>query len=168
VKAYESQAFDTGPLAGSDICKSIAVLAFIRPSSRITTGTPAVNWCANDRVNIGVVGSGSRGKELIRQLLRTPGTEVVAVCDVYERRFCRGERTGRHKGCCVYGLWRIFGAQGSRRDLYRHAASIPCTIHHCRHEKRPVRCMEKRLLALLLKTPEMSWMLSTKPARSSR
>jgi predicted dehydrogenase len=42
---------------------------------------------AKDRVNIGVVGPGSRGKGLIRQLLRTPGTEVVAVCDVYERRF---------------------------------------------------------------------------------
>jgi hypothetical protein len=42
---------------------------------------------ATNRVNIGVIGPGSRGKELIRQLLRTPGVEIAAVCDVYEPRF---------------------------------------------------------------------------------
>ncbi len=42
---------------------------------------------ANDRVNIGVIGPGSRGKELIRQLLRTLGVEIAAVCDVYGPRF---------------------------------------------------------------------------------
>ncbi|MDQ2835342.1 MAG: Gfo/Idh/MocA family oxidoreductase [Acidobacteriota bacterium] len=42
---------------------------------------------ANDRVNVGVIGPGSRGKELMRQLLRTPGVEIVAACDVYEPRF---------------------------------------------------------------------------------
>src|SRR5665213_2750103 len=42
---------------------------------------------ANDRVNVGVIGPGSRGQELIRQLLRTPGVEIAAVCDVYEPRF---------------------------------------------------------------------------------
>lgn len=42
---------------------------------------------ANDRFTVGVIGPGSRGQELIRQLLRIPGTEVGAVCDVYEPRF---------------------------------------------------------------------------------
>ncbi|MHB8302343.1 MAG: Gfo/Idh/MocA family protein [Acidobacteriaceae bacterium] len=42
---------------------------------------------ANDRVNVGMIGPGSRGKELLRQLLRTPGVEIAAVCDVYEPRF---------------------------------------------------------------------------------
>lgn len=42
---------------------------------------------ANDRFTVGVIGPGSRGQELIRQLLRLPGTEVGAVCDVYEPRF---------------------------------------------------------------------------------
>jgi predicted dehydrogenase len=42
---------------------------------------------ANDRINVGLIGPGSRGKELIRQLLRTPGVEISAVCDVYEPRF---------------------------------------------------------------------------------
>jgi predicted dehydrogenase len=48
---------------------------------------PARKIAANDRINIGVIGPGSRGQELIRQLLRTPGVEIAAVCDVYGPRF---------------------------------------------------------------------------------
>ena len=42
---------------------------------------------ANDHINVGVIGPGSRGKELIRQLLHVPGVNIAAVCDVYEPRF---------------------------------------------------------------------------------
>ncbi len=44
---------------------------------------------ANDRINVGMIGPGSRGKELMRQLLRTPGVEIAAVSDVYEPRFAQ-------------------------------------------------------------------------------
>ncbi len=62
---------------------------------------PQRSSAANDRVNIGVIGPGSRGLELIRQLLRTPGVEIVAVCDVYEPRFAQvdelvGRKVARH------------------------------------------------------------------------
>ncbi|MEO6829892.1 MAG: Gfo/Idh/MocA family oxidoreductase, partial [Acidobacteriaceae bacterium] len=42
---------------------------------------------ANDRISLGVIGPGSRGKELIRQFLKVPGVEITAVCDVYPPRF---------------------------------------------------------------------------------
>lgn len=42
---------------------------------------------ADAPVRIGVIGPGSRGKELIRQLLHVPGVQITAVCDVYEPRF---------------------------------------------------------------------------------
>ena len=42
---------------------------------------------AGGRLRVGVIGPGSRGKELIRQLLHVPDVEIVAVCDVYEPRF---------------------------------------------------------------------------------
>jgi predicted dehydrogenase len=42
---------------------------------------------ANDHINVGVIGPGSRGRELVRQLLRIPGVEIAAVCDIYEPRF---------------------------------------------------------------------------------
>jgi predicted dehydrogenase len=42
---------------------------------------------ANDRVRVAIVGVGSRGQELLRQALATPGLQVVAAADVYTRRF---------------------------------------------------------------------------------
>lgn len=46
-------------------------------------------FAANDKVQVGVIGPGSRGQELIRQLLRVPGVELSAVCDIYEPRFAQ-------------------------------------------------------------------------------
>src|SRR5438128_305326 len=41
---------------------------------------------ANDRIRIGVIGTGSRARGLMTLLKRLPGNEMVAVCDVYEPR----------------------------------------------------------------------------------
>ena len=45
---------------------------------------------ANDKINIGVIGVGTRGMGLLRQLVRMreagANIEIVAVCDVYEKR----------------------------------------------------------------------------------
>src|SRR5260370_26775144 len=38
-------------------------------------------------VLLGIIGPGSRGKELLRNLLRVPGVTIVAAADVYEPRF---------------------------------------------------------------------------------
>jgi len=42
---------------------------------------------ANDRIRVAIVGIGSRGQELLRQALAVPGLQVVAIADVYTRRF---------------------------------------------------------------------------------
>jgi predicted dehydrogenase len=42
---------------------------------------------ANDRVRIAMIGVGSRGQELLKQIVAVPGTQVVAIADVYNRRF---------------------------------------------------------------------------------
>jgi predicted dehydrogenase len=41
---------------------------------------------ANDRIRIGLIGAGSRGKEIFRAALRCPNIEAVGVADVYTRR----------------------------------------------------------------------------------
>ena len=41
---------------------------------------------ANDRIRIGLIGAGSRGKEILRAARRCPNVEAVAVADVYARR----------------------------------------------------------------------------------
>ena len=51
-----------------------------------TTAAPARVLGSNDRIRIGLIGGGSRGKEILRAALRCPNVEAVAVADVYTRR----------------------------------------------------------------------------------
>ena len=41
---------------------------------------------ANDRVRLGIIGPGARGQELMKEFLRVPNVEFVAVADVFTRR----------------------------------------------------------------------------------
>ena len=41
---------------------------------------------ANNRIRVGVIGTGGRARGLMTQLKKLPGAEIVAVCDVYEPR----------------------------------------------------------------------------------
>ena len=41
---------------------------------------------ANNRIRIGIIGTGGRARGLMTNLKRLPGAEIVAVCDVYEPR----------------------------------------------------------------------------------
>ncbi len=46
----------------------------------------------SDQINVGVIGVGSRGQELMRVMLRVPGVRVSGLCDVYEPRFAQGRK----------------------------------------------------------------------------
>ena len=41
---------------------------------------------ANDRVRVGMIGVGGRGQELLREVLKVPNAQLVAIADVYARR----------------------------------------------------------------------------------
>ena len=41
---------------------------------------------ANERIRLGIIGAGARGKELMRFALGCPNTEIVGAADVYTRR----------------------------------------------------------------------------------
>ena len=41
---------------------------------------------ANDRIRIGVIGTGGRARSLMTHLKKLPGNEMTAICDVYEPR----------------------------------------------------------------------------------
>ena len=50
---------------------------------------------ANDRIRIGVIGTGGRARGLMNDLKRLPGNALVAACDVYEPRLLQaGEIAG--------------------------------------------------------------------------
>jgi len=60
---------------------AIASAAFLAP--RLASGALG----ANDRVRVAMIGAGSRGQDLLKQVAGVPGTQVVAIADVYTRRF---------------------------------------------------------------------------------
>src|SRR5712691_5075465 len=64
---------------GASLGGATALLAGWRPS-------PASALGANDRIRIGVIGTGGRARDLMKKLRPLPGQEMVAVCDVYEPR----------------------------------------------------------------------------------
>lgn len=51
---------------------------------------------ANDRIEAGVIGPGSPGREVLRQMLHVPGVELVDVADVYEPRFAQAGAVAGH------------------------------------------------------------------------
>src|SRR5579871_635404 len=48
---------------------------------------------ANDRVRVGMIGCGGRGQELLRQVAELPNAELVAIADIYPRRFDEARKT---------------------------------------------------------------------------
>ena len=44
----------------------------------------------SDEIVVGVIGPGSRGKSIMRRMLRVPGVRIGALCDVYEPRLAEG------------------------------------------------------------------------------
>jgi predicted dehydrogenase len=67
----------------------------------VSTGSAATGRIvgANDRIRIGLIGGGSRGKEIFRAALRCPNVEAVAVADVYTRRL--DEARASFPGICT-------------------------------------------------------------------
>ena len=62
---------------------------FLTAASVLAVGTrlPAASvQGANDRVRIGVIGTGGRARGLMNQLKTIAGAQITAVCDVYEPR----------------------------------------------------------------------------------
>src|SRR5437660_6553302 len=61
-----------------------AAVAAVLPSSRVLG--------ASDRVRLGAIGFGARGQEDMRDALKLPNVEFVAVADVYNRRHAEAKQ----------------------------------------------------------------------------
>ena len=64
---------------------------FLMTSAAVTAANSSHALGANDRIRIGVIGTGNRGKYLMREAAKQGGGEVewVAVCDVYTWKLLR-------------------------------------------------------------------------------
>src|SRR5205807_6774388 len=95
---------------------------------------------ASDRLVLGIIGMGTRARQLLGSFLRAPGVQIVAVCDVVRQRrengqklidqhYAQKEKRGT-KGCKVYNDFRDLIA---RKDIDAvviatpdHWHTIPC------------------------------------------
>jgi predicted dehydrogenase len=65
-------------------------------SAALASASAAPAWAANDRIQVGVIGTGARSHELMQALMRVPGTQIVGVADAYTGRVERAvERVGK-------------------------------------------------------------------------
>lgn len=76
-------------------------------------------------VRLGIIGPGSRGKELIRNVLRVPGVTVVAAADVYAPRFQQLNQL------CGYNVeaHSDYRSMLDRKDLDAVIVSTPLSFH---------------------------------------
>jgi predicted dehydrogenase len=70
----------------------------------------------SERITLGFIGAGKQSKHLMKSFLNSPGTHVVAACDVDKLKLARGKKIvedhyarksgGSYKGCDTYGDFR--------------------------------------------------------------
>ncbi|QNI35940.1 Gfo/Idh/MocA family protein [Edaphobacter albus] len=80
---------------------------------------------AGKPMRLGIIGPGSRGKELVRSFLRVPGVKIVAAADVYEPRFAELNQV------CGYTVepHKDYRALVDRKDLDAVVVSTPLSFH---------------------------------------
>jgi predicted dehydrogenase len=91
---------------------------------------------ASDRITLGFIATGKQSKHLMRSFMNSPGTQVLAACDVDKLKLERGQKmaeghyakkTGRaYKGCKAYGDFRDLIA---RDDIDAVVISTPDHWH---------------------------------------
>jgi predicted dehydrogenase len=83
---------------------------YIVPASAFGNASPS------GRITLGFIGAGKQSKHLMRSFLNSPGTQVLAACDVDKLKLARGKKIvedhysekngGSYKGCDTYGDFR--------------------------------------------------------------
>ena len=75
----------------------LARRSFLRTSAQAaavwTAATYSRIYGANEKVNLGLIGAGERGRGVMSQFVKTGSVEVTAVCDVYAEMIDRAKRT---------------------------------------------------------------------------
>lgn len=80
---------------------------------------------ASDHINLGIIGIGSRGQQLMRTFLRVPGVRFAGLCDVYEPRFAAGRQITK-ENTPIYRDHRQLLAE---RDIDAVIVSTPLSFH---------------------------------------
>lgn len=79
----------------------------------------------SDQINLGIIGVGSRGQQLMRTFLRVPGVRFAGLCDVYEPRFAAGREITKENT----PIYRDHRELLAARDLDAIIVSTPLSLH---------------------------------------
>jgi predicted dehydrogenase len=98
----------------------------------------AQNPSPSAQINLGVIGVGSRGQEVMRSFLRLPGVKVRAICDVYEPRFAEAQRVLRAEVPTFRDYRKLLEARELdavvvATPLYLHAEHVIASLDSGRH-----------------------------------
>ena len=75
---------------------------FIKTAAAVTAASQARILGANDRIRVAGIGTGGRGQYLLGIVSKTPGAEIVALCDVYEPHRAQARKNcARMRAKCV-------------------------------------------------------------------
>ena len=79
--------------------------SFLQAGAALAGAPKSSSFAANDRIQVGVIGTGARSQELMQALVALPGNEIVGIVDAYTGRVKRTlERLdGRPKVFKTYG-----------------------------------------------------------------
>jgi predicted dehydrogenase len=116
----------------------------------------------NERLNLGVIGTGKRAGELLGTFLSRPDVQVVAVCDVHaERRafsagvteahYGKNKKEGAYKGCKIFTDFReLLQFKGLDAVLIAtpdHWHAIPCIM--AAKAKKDIYCEKPLTLTIM-------------------
>src|SRR5215813_2928155 len=79
----------------------------------------------SDQINLGIIGVGSRGQQLMRTFLRVPGVRFAGLCDVYEPRFSAGREITKENTPAYRDYRELLAA----RDLDAVIVATPLSLH---------------------------------------
>lgn len=85
---------NTNLISRREFLKSFSVLAGTLPWMSILLANPSLESkvAPNDKINIGIIGIGSRGSKLLLHLKTIAEVEIVAICDDYQPHLYDGKR----------------------------------------------------------------------------
>src|SRR3954452_14706747 len=103
--------------------KFLATSAGVAATSALTLPASAQPIGANERLNIGLIGTGGRCRHLMGALARVPNTRMMALCDVYEPHLEQAQKLAAPNAAPFQDYRRLL----ERKDI--HAVLIASPDH---------------------------------------
>jgi len=80
----------------------------------------------DSKIRVGIIGVGGRGTALLRRILKSPGVEVAAICDIDEMaRLRAAARASEHQPDLIYDFRELL----DRKDIDAVVVATPVNLH---------------------------------------